>query len=66
MLASCRGSSFPTASAAPEDKCLVDRRKKIVACGDFCVCPRIEGAIASGRAAADTIEEILKLSSAKI
>ncbi|CAM6093243.1 unnamed protein product [Calypogeia fissa] len=60
------GSSFPKAAVAPEEKCLVDTRKKIVACGDFCGCPRIEGAIVSGLAAADQIDHILKISTAKI
>ncbi|XP_057725195.1 uncharacterized protein LOC130940927 isoform X1 [Arachis stenosperma] len=46
------GSAFPGARVAPEEKCLWDRNKRVVICGDFCVSPNVEGAIESGLAAA--------------
>lgn len=47
-----RGSAFPAASVAGEEKCLWDDKKKLGICGDFCVSPNVEGAILSGLAAA--------------
>lgn len=48
----CRGSAFPAASIAQEEKCLWDRNKRLAICGDFCVSPNVEGAIDSAFAAA--------------
>ncbi|XP_054815292.1 uncharacterized protein LOC129315540 isoform X2 [Prosopis cineraria] len=53
------GSAFPAASIAPEGKCLWDRNKRLAICGDFCVSPNVEGAIASGLAAASKLSESL-------
>ena len=55
----CRGSAFPGASIAPEDKCLWDRNMRLAICGDFCVTPNVEGAIHSGLAAASRLRDIL-------
>lgn len=52
-----RGSAFPAASIAPEEKCLWDRSKRLAICGDFCVSPNVEGAIDSGLAAALKLRE---------
>jgi len=54
-----RGSAFPTASIAREQKCLWDRKKRLAICGDFCVSPNVEGAILSGLAAASKLTEML-------
>ena len=53
----CRGSAFPAASVAPEEKCLWDRNKRLAICGDFCVSPNVEGAIESGLAAASRLRD---------
>lgn len=53
-----RGSAFPAASIAGEEKCLWDGRKRLAICGDFCVSPNVEGAILSGMAAASKFSEI--------
>jgi len=54
----CRGSAFPAASIAQEEKCLWDRNKRLAICGDFCVSPNVEGAIDSGLAAALRLKDI--------
>lgn len=54
----CRGSAFPAASIAQEEKCLWDRNKRLAICGDFCVSPNVEGAIDSGLAAALRLQDI--------
>ncbi|XP_057515106.1 uncharacterized protein LOC130796750 [Amaranthus tricolor] len=54
------GSAFPSASIAREDKCLWDTTKPLVACGDFCVSPNVEGAIQSGLAAASKLMELCR------
>lgn len=41
--------------AALEERCLVDETGSIVACGDWCGGPRIEGAVLSGLAAASAL-----------
>ncbi|KAM1591967.1 hypothetical protein FF1_035854 [Malus domestica] len=53
------GSAFPAASVAGDEKCLWDKNKRLAICGDFCVSPNVEGAIASGIAAASKLTEIL-------
>ncbi|BFI24778.1 renalase [Marchantia polymorpha subsp. ruderalis] len=60
------GSAFPAQVAAQEEKCLVDPSRRIAACGDYCVGPRIECAILSGLAAADNIQRLLEVSGSKI
>ncbi|MED6211714.1 hypothetical protein PIB30_076332 [Stylosanthes scabra] len=52
------GSAFPGASVAPEEKCLLDRNKRVVICGDFCVSPNVEGALESGLEAALRLKDI--------
>ncbi|XVF71873.1 hypothetical protein PTKIN_Ptkin12aG0074500 [Pterospermum kingtungense] len=54
-----RGSAFPAASIAKEEKCLWDEKKRMAICGDFCVSPNVEGAILSGLAAATKLKSIL-------
>ncbi|GAY49404.1 hypothetical protein CUMW_118840 [Citrus unshiu] len=54
-----RGSAFPAASIAKEERCLWDVKKRLAICGDFCVSPNVEGAILSGLAAASKLTEIL-------
>ncbi|KAK4771495.1 hypothetical protein SAY87_032027 [Trapa incisa] len=53
------GSAFPLTSIAGEDKCLWDGTQRLAVCGDFCVSPSVEGAIASGLAAATKLRETL-------
>lgn len=55
----CRGSAFPGASIAREEKCFWDGSKRVAICGDFCVSPNIEGAILSGLAAASKFQKIV-------
>eukprot|EP00897_Mesotaenium_endlicherianum_P010330 jgi/Mesen1/9325/ME000061S08765 len=54
------GGAFPVAAAAPDQKVLLNEAHRLAACGDFCVSARVEGAIQSGLAAADSISRILK------
>ncbi|KAM1003969.1 hypothetical protein ACFX2C_004219 [Malus domestica] len=54
-----REGPFPDASVAREEKCLWDKNKRLAICGDFCVSPNVEGAIASRIAAASKLTEIL-------
>ncbi|CAN6688962.1 unnamed protein product [Malus baccata var. baccata] len=58
-LVSLREGPFPAASVAREEKCLWDKKKRLAICGDFCVSPNVEGAIASRIAAASKLTEIL-------
>ncbi|KAL3700454.1 hypothetical protein R1sor_018476 [Riccia sorocarpa] len=60
------GSAFPMQAAAPEEHCLVESSRKMIACGDYCVGPRIECAILSGLAAARNMQQILDSGSSKI
>eukprot|EP00850_Spirogloea_muscicola_P021035 SM000234S07895 [mRNA] locus=s234:132798:135648:+ [translate_table: standard] len=53
------GGGFPTNAAAPESMCLVDDSHCLVACGDYCISPRVESAILSGLAAADKLANVL-------
>lgn len=53
-----RGSAFPAASIAREEKCLWEGKKRVAICGDFCVGPNVEGAILSGVAASSKFVEI--------
>lgn len=55
----CRGSAFPAASIAREEKCFWDGSKRVAICGDFCVSPNVEGAILSGLAAASKLQNIV-------
>ena len=54
-----RGSAFPAASIAGEEKCLWDGKKRLAICGDFCVSPNVEGAVLSSLAAAAKFIEVL-------
>ena len=54
-----RGGAFPTTSIAPEDKCIVIEDRRVAVCGDFCVSPRVEGAILSGMHASERLGELL-------
>ncbi|KAG9159940.1 hypothetical protein Leryth_005691 [Lithospermum erythrorhizon] len=56
------GSAFPSTSIADEEKCLWDGKKRLAVCGDFCVSPNVEGAVASGMAAAMKFTDILSSS----
>ncbi|KAL4579926.1 hypothetical protein LXL04_016097 [Taraxacum kok-saghyz] len=51
------GSAFPAISTTKDEKCIWDKRKKLAICGDFCVSPDVEGAIASGLAAASMFSQ---------
>lgn len=58
------GAAFPgseTFAAAAESGggCLSDFPRRIVGCGDFCVSPKMEGAVLSGAAAAARVTEML-------
>lgn len=52
----CRGGGFPAVAIAdPGEACLWDESKRVAACGDYCLGPRVESAILSGLAAANKI-----------
>ena len=54
-----RGGAFPQNGAAVETKCVVDKSRRVAACGDFCISPRVESAMLSGLTAAHEIRELL-------
>ncbi|KAG9439652.1 hypothetical protein H6P81_019817 [Aristolochia fimbriata] len=53
------GSAFPAVAVTGEEKCLFDKTKRLVVCGDFCASPTVEGAILSGSRAAKKLQESL-------
>lgn len=53
------GGAFPTTSIAPEEKCIVIAERRVAVCGDFCVSPKVEGAILSGMHASERLGSLL-------
>ncbi|XP_042489175.1 renalase isoform X2 [Macadamia integrifolia] len=53
-----RGSAFPAAVIAAEQKCLWDEGKRLAICGDFCAGPNVEGAVLSGMRASVKLLEM--------
>lgn len=46
-------------SMAPEEKCIVVEERRLAVCGDFCVSPKVEGAILSGMHASERLASLL-------
>ena len=54
------GAAMPQSAMAVGEPCMVDPSLRLVACGDYMVSPKVEGAAISACAAVDAVLELLE------